>query len=192
MTSSKLGIDIQSGKPVELHKPTRTQGLFAIGTPGVGKSGLFENLISQDIQQDIGLCALDIARDLTDSVLARIPDKKREEKVILFDLEDVSYPYGLNLLTCSDPANEDTVAETRSLVLHVFEKVYGISSDTPQMYEYLFNCVSTLIVNPGYTLLDIRPLLTNKAFRKKLVSHVTDVDVLSFWVRFDRRSEKDH
>jgi hypothetical protein len=191
VTSSVLGYDTTTGQRVDLHKPTRPQGLFTLGTPGVGKSGLFERLISQDIQQDIGVCSLDIARDLTDGVLARLPDTKREEKVILFDLEDTSCPYGLNLLECTDPTNEDKVAETRSLVMHVFEKVYAISPDTPHMYEFLFNCVSTLIGNPGHTLLDIRPLLTNAAFRQTLMTHVTDAVVRDFWVRFERMAEKD-
>src|ERR1700680_3794594 len=100
MTFSLLGIDTQTGQRVELPKSSRLQGLYIIGIQGTGKSGLIENLIIQDIKQDIGVCLLDPHGDLTNAVLARLPDR-REHDVILLDLAEYRYPFGINLFTCS-------------------------------------------------------------------------------------------
>ena len=59
MTSSVIGIDTQTGQRIEIPKSFRLQGLYIIGAPGTGKSGLIENLIIQDIEQGLGVGLLD-------------------------------------------------------------------------------------------------------------------------------------
>ena len=58
MTYSKLGTDTATGQPVYLPKTARTRGLYIIGLPGMGKSGLLENLIIDDIKQGTGVSSL--------------------------------------------------------------------------------------------------------------------------------------
>src|SRR5947207_3159401 len=99
MTFSKLGTDRDTQQFVYLPKSARTKGLYIIGLQGMGKSGLMENLIMQDIDQQIGVCVLDPKRDLIDHVLARVP-ANREKDVILLDIADEDYPFGLNLFAC--------------------------------------------------------------------------------------------
>src|SRR5436853_7695426 len=101
MTFSTLGTDTQTGKPVHLYKASRTQGLYILGLQRMGKSGLFENLISDDIKQGIGVCVLDPHGELIEHVIARLP-KHREQDVILLDIEDMLYFFGLPLLDCTD------------------------------------------------------------------------------------------
>src|SRR5712691_8042489 len=50
-----------SGKPVYVSLPTtsRPLGLYILGMQGMGKSGLMENLIMQDILQGRGVAVLD-------------------------------------------------------------------------------------------------------------------------------------
>ena len=189
MTSSVLGNDIQTGQRVELFKPSRLLGLYIIGLQGMGKSGLFEELILQDIKQDIGVCVLDPHGELVDNIIARLPDTKKEEKVIYLDLLNYEYPFGLNLFACADLYNELSVDQTRSQFLHIFEKAFGITSANPTMYTLLSNCAYTLIANPGYTMTDIRRLLTNKVCRERLLQNVHKTDVLDYWhSHYDRLS----
>src|SRR5436305_243266 len=161
MTFSKLGTDVETGQTVELPKTSRPQGLYIIGIQGTGKSGLIENLIMQDIKQQIGVCVLDPHGELIEHVLARLPDKQTEEKVIFLDINDYHHPFGLNLFTCADLTNPFEVQKTIDKVKHIFEKLLGVSTETPLILDYLYNCTATLIANPGYTMADIPLLLSD-------------------------------
>ena len=185
MTFSKLGTDLLTGQIIELPKTSRPQGLYIIGIQGTGKSGLIENLIMQDIKQQIGVCVLDPHGELIEHVIARL-EPKQEKDVILLDIAQEDYPFGLNLFTCSNPHSIKAVQEVVDQVRHIFEKLLGVSTDTPLILEYLYNCTYTLVVNPGYTMADIPLLLSDSRCRQKLVANVTDPDVLLFWRQFDQ------
>src|SRR5256885_976435 len=128
VTFSKIGTDTDTGQFVELPKPSRLQGLYIIGIQGTGKSGLIENLILQDIRQQIGVCVLDPHGELIEHVIARLPDKQTEDKVILLDIEDEDYPFGLNLFTCSNPKSTKAVQYVVDQIRHIFEKLLGVST----------------------------------------------------------------
>ena len=185
MTSSLIGFDTQTGQRVEIPKTSRLQGLYVIGIQGTGKSGLIENLIIQDIKQGVGVGLLDPHGDLTQAVLSRLPDRRLGD-VIYLDITDYRYPFGINLFECSDLTNPFEVQKTVDQVMHVFEKIYGVSRDTPLILDYLRNCTYTLIANPGYTMAEIPLLLLNGECRKKLVSNVTDIDVHHFWQQYEQ------
>src|SRR5260370_1513767 len=103
MTFSMLGTDTDTGQLVYLPQASRRQGLYIIGANGTGKTGLIENLILQDIEQGLGVGLLDPHGDLTNAILAKMT--KRLDDVILLDLANFDYPFGLNLFTCSDPTD---------------------------------------------------------------------------------------
>ena len=191
MTSSKIGTDTTTGKMVELFKLSRLLGLYIVGLQGMGKSGLFETLIDQDIRQGVGMCVLDPHGELIDHIIARLPDRKEEDKVIYLNLAENDYFYGLNLFSCADPTSDAEIMKTVNQVTHVFEKAFEISRTTPRMYDYLFNTAYTLTANPGCTMIDICVLLTNAACRQKLLANVVDTDVLDFWDYYNQLSPKD-
>jgi hypothetical protein len=170
---------------VYLPKSSRLAGLYIIGIQGTGKTGLIENLIIQDIKQQIGVCILDPHGELIDNIIARLP-VEAEDKVILLDIMDEDYPFGLNLFTCSNPKSAKAVQKVVDKVKHIFEKLLGVSTDTPLILEYLLNCTYTLIANPGYTMADIPLLLADKNCRQHLIANVTDSDVLLFWQHYEQ------
>ena|SRR5579875_1146998 len=186
MTFSILGTDTETNQRVELPKTSRPQGLYIIGIQGTGKSGLIENLIMQDIKQQIGVCVLDPHGELVEHVIARLPGKAEEEKVIFLDITDEDYPFGLNLFTCSHPQSTKAVQYVVDQIRHIFEKLLGVSNETPLILEYLLNCTHTLIANPGYTMADIPLLLSDKNCRQQLVANVTDFDVRLFWQQYEQ------
>src|SRR6266700_181852 len=187
---SRLGRDIHTGKRVDVPQAARRQGLYITGIQGTGKSVLIENLIIQDIKQNMGVCLLDPHGDLTQAVLSRLPER-REKDVIYLDINNYRYPFGVNLLQCPDLSNLVEVQKTIDQVIHVFEKLLGVSHETPLILEYLQNCTHTLIANPGYTMADIPLLLQDGACRKKLVAHVTDSDVQLFWRLHEQKKPAD-
>ncbi len=186
----KFGRQIVTDNYIDLPQASRRQGLYIIGIQGTGKSGLIENLIIQDINQDRGVALLDPHGDLTNAVLSRLPSK-REKDVIYLDIADEDYPFGLNLFTCSNPNSPKAVQIVVDKVRHIFEKLLGVSHDTPLLLEYLTNCARTLIANPGYTMADIPLLLQDREWRKKLVANVIDSDVQRFWRHHEQKKPAD-
>src|SRR2546429_8745192 len=122
MTFSVLGTDTQTNQRVELPQASRRQGLYIIGANGTGKTGLIENLILQDIDQGLGVGLLDPHGDLVNAILAKMT--KRVEDVILLDITDEEYPFGLNLFECPNPQSPTAVQKIVDLVMHIFEKLY--------------------------------------------------------------------
>lgn len=58
--------------------------------------------------------------------------------------------------------------------------------------RYLRACVITLLANPGSTLVDMYPLLTNDTYRHQLLQNVKDETVHEFWrVEYDELSNTD-
>src|SRR5690348_15812699 len=122
MTFSKLGTDNDTGQIVELSQVFRRQGLYIIGDNGTGKTGLIEHLILQDIDQGLGVGLLDPHGDLFNAILAK--KTKREDDVILLDIQDEDHPFGLYIFECSNPQSNTAVQKIVDLVMHIFEKLY--------------------------------------------------------------------
>ncbi len=183
MTFSKLGTDTDTGQIVELPQASRRQGLYIIGANGTGKTGLIEHLILQDIDQGLGVGLLDPHGDLVNAVLAKMT--KREDDVILLDIQDEDHPFGLNIFECSNPQSPTAVQKIVDLVMHIFEKLYDVSRQTPRMAQFLRNCTHTLVANPGYTMADIPLLLQDEQCRSKLVAQVKDPQVQLFWKTYN-------
>jgi hypothetical protein len=190
MTYSVLGIDTKTGQRVAIYKLSRLLGLYCVGLQRMGKSGLFEELIIQDIKQGTGVCVLDPHGELIDHIIARLRHRAEEAKVILLDITDEEHPFGLNLFACADPTNDSAIMKPLRQVLHTFEKAYGISPTTPLMYDLLYKIAYVLIANPDYSMVDIPLFLTNEACRKKLVQNVTDATVRTFWEHWDDPKQK--
>src|SRR6266568_1383279 len=183
MTFSKLGTDTDTGHIVELPQASRRQGLYIIGANGTGKTGLIENLILQDIDQGLGVGLLDPHGDLTNAILAKMT--KREDDVILLDIQDEDHPFGVNIFECPNPQSNTAVQKIVDLVMHIFEKLYDVSRQTPRMAQFLRNCTHTLVANPGYTMADIPLLLQDDQCRSKLVAQVKDPQVQLFWKTYN-------
>ncbi len=139
----------------------------------------------QDIAAGYGVGLLDPHGDLTRDVLARMPEKRLRE-VILLDLLDSDYPFGLNLFSCPDRKNSEQVALTAASVMHVFEKVWDVGPSTPQLAQFLRNICLTLIANRGTTLAEIPLLLQDETARGKLLSNVTNHQVRLFWQTYNK------
>jgi hypothetical protein len=185
-----IGRDIGTGQEVSISQAARLQGLYIIGVNGTGKSTFISNLIIRDIEQGLGVCLLDPHGDLTKDVLSRVPASRLAD-VILLDLMDSAYPFGLNVFECPDPANIELVALTASFVMHIFEKVWDIGPHTPQLAQVLRNVTFTLIQNPGTTLAELPLLLQDQDVRSKLTTNVTNSQVKLFWKTYDKLSTRD-
>jgi hypothetical protein len=177
------------GSGVRVPRPERLQGLYVVGVQGTGKSTLVENLIIQDIEQGLGICLIEPHGDITQHVLARIP-QQREKDIVYLDLMQTDYPFGLNLFDCADPSDVTVIEYTKSFVVHIFEKLLGAGMVTQQLNQILRNVTYTLIANPGTTFLEIPMLLQDTTVRAKLVANVTNLQVRRFWKHYEKLPDR--
>jgi hypothetical protein len=106
-------------------------------------------------------------------------------------VEDVEYPFGLNLFECPHSRTIRNMAATASFVSHVFEKVWGAGTDTPRLMQNLRAVTRTLIENPGTTFGEIPFLFSNDGVRAKMVANLTNSSIISFWEDYTRKSQRD-
>ena len=84
-----------------------------IGKTIMGKSTLMHNMTYQDIVQNKGVGLVDPHGKLANDILATSIPQYRESDVILFDINDVDYPVGLNLLEAPLLLMENPLKELR-------------------------------------------------------------------------------
>jgi hypothetical protein len=160
-----------------IKKKDRSRHLYAIGKTGMGKSTLLENLAVQDIQNGDGLCFLDPHGKSADLLLEYVPEHRIKD-VIYFAPFDMDYPISFNVMEDVGPEQRYLVA---SGMMSAFKKIW-VDAWSARMEYILGNIMLALLEYPGSTLVGVNRMLTDKDFRKEVVSHISDPSVKSFWV----------
>ncbi|OGF64489.1 hypothetical protein A2661_03030 [Candidatus Giovannonibacteria bacterium RIFCSPHIGHO2_01_FULL_45_24] len=161
-----------------IKKTDRRKHMYIIGKTGMGKTTMLENMAAQDIQNGEGMAFLDPHGDTAERLLDFVP-KERVNDVIYFNPADTSYPIGFNVMENVDPARRHLVSDG---LMGVFKKIWE-DVWSSRMEYILVNTILALLEYPEATLLGINQMLINKEFRKKVVEHVTDPVVKSFWTQ---------
>jgi hypothetical protein len=154
----------------------RRRHMYIIGKTGMGKSTLLENMIFSDIHAGRGLAVIDPHGDLIDACLRFIP-ADRTNDVILFDPTDKEFPVSFNMLNCPDPDQHALVA---SGLMSVFKKLWP-DAFSGRMEYILRNALLALIEAENNSMLGIMRIFVDNAFRAKIMEHVTNHLVKSFW-----------
>lgn len=159
---------------------------WLIGPNGVGKSTLFVNLILQDLEADRPIVVIE-PKDLIEDLLARIPEKRRDDVVLLDVFDDT--PIGINPLYrgLGDGRAPEVVADS---VFGTFKAIWGDSLG-PRSADILRNCLDLLARRHDASLVMLPLLLTNPAFRRRLTEGVMERDPFAagpFWQWFDNLS----
>jgi len=164
----------------------RTRHVYTIGKTGMGKSNVLETMAIQDIQDGNGLAFLDPHGGTAEKLLDYIPEERIND-VVYFAPFDMEHPISFNVM-------EDVGYDKRHLVvsglMSAFEKIWE-DAWSARMAYILSNTLLALLEYPDSTLLDINKVLSDKAYRKKIVDNVKDPAVKSFWVdEFAKYSDK--
>jgi hypothetical protein len=159
-----------------IKRDDRRRHMYIIGKSGMGKTKLQELLVTHDIKKGEGVAVMDPHGDFIVDVLKKIP-KDRIDDVILFDPADTNFPIAFNPMEVIDENLKNQIA---SGVVGTFKKIFG-DSWGPRL-EYILNyTVLALLDTPGSTLLGIVNMLTDKNYRKKIVTNIKDPVVKKFW-----------
>jgi len=160
-----------------IKKDDRRRHVYLIGKTGMGKSVTLENMIYSDIMAGHGVCVVDPHGDSAEKVIDFIPSN-RVNDVLYFNPADLDYPIAFNVFEKVDPAYSHLVA---SGLVGVFKKIWA-DSWGPRLEYVLRNAILALMDYPDSTLLGIMRMLTDKTYRKKVISKIKDPVVKSFWV----------
>src|SRR6267154_5630497 len=151
-------LNIQPAKTIPISVGDRLQQTYVIGATGVGKSTLLLSSILYDIEQGHGVCVLDPHGDLIKDIISRMDS--RLDDVVLLSLTNPDLPFGLNLFHCPAPHDPIAVHNTVSMVVNIFEKVFGLARATMgRQLTYLRSLIYLFIHNPSLTALDVPNIL---------------------------------
>jgi energy-coupling factor transporter ATP-binding protein EcfA2 len=173
------GIDA-SGVKLSVSPRDSLEHTVILGPTGSGKSTVMLNLILADIRAGRSVLVIDPKSDLVNDVLARIPEQ-RDGDIVVLDPSDAC-PVGFNPLAAGNGRNAELVADA---VLAVFKSVFaenwGIRSQ-----DVLSAALLTLAQVDGATLLWLPALLTDDAFRRKVTVGIDDkLGLEPFWAGFE-------
>lgn len=174
------------GRPVALKTVDRLRHQYIVGPTGSGKSVLIARMVVQDFTRGYGCAVFDPKADLIPDILARLPEERLDD-VIVLDASDRVRPIGFNVLGSvgSETERELTVDN----VLHIFRSIWadfwGPRSDAILRAGLNTLALARAADGSKYTLCELPHLLASAGFRSALVGRTALPDSLrDFWHRF--------
>ena len=195
------GVADQAGEHLGISISDALYHTHLLGPTGAGKSTALAHLALADIHAGRGVLLIDPKTDLVADILARIPEQRRDDVVVIDPTS--SRPVGINPLARAQTARSapsssgggvlvggaspELVADTVLATLKgVFAESWGV-----RVEQVLSAALVTLARTPGATLVDLPLLLTNAAYRQRLIT-ASGADPLGtgqFWAAYEALSE---
>ena len=177
-------------RPFGISAKDQRQHLYIIGKTGSGKTTLLRNLILQHIALGHGVGLIDPHGDLAEELLNHIP-RYRADHLVYFNPGDLEFPVGLNVIGNVAPDARHLVA---SGIVSAFKGIWR-DSWGPRLEYILYNAVSALLDCRNATLLGVNRLLTDDAYRAKVVRQIKDPFIRAFWAEeyenYDERFKRE-
>lgn len=182
-----LGLAVYPGRERPVAQPfeATTTHSWVIGPTGSGKSVLLATQALADLSAPgrRSVVVIDMKVDTADAVLARFPQNRDDDLVVLDATSD--RPIGLNPLAGGHHRPE-LVADQ---LFGIFKRLWHLKS-APRTSDLLHASLLTLAHQPGSTVVDLAPLLTSTGFRARLTAGFGDDAVLGgFWAQFTALSD---
>ncbi len=195
------GVADQAGERLGISIGDALYHTVLLGPTGAGKSTALAHLALADIHAGRGVLLIDPKTDLVADILARIPEQRRDDVVVIDPTS--SRPVGINPLARTQAARSgalssgggvlgggaspELVADT---VLATFKGVFAESWGV-RVEQVLSAALVTLARTPGATLVDLPLLLTNAAYRQRLIasSGADPLGTGQFWAAYEALSE---
>jgi len=178
-------------RPLSLLPDDRTRHVYYLSPTGGGKSHLLTGMAMQDLKQGAGMLVVDPKADLIDNILARLPDHRRADVVVL-DPANLASPVGLNPLRVhgGEQQRERAAETTVNILRNIFRAYWG-----PRTDDIVRAAVTSLVQVPApdgtaFTLCEIAELLTSPRLRHYVASHPRlDERWREYWQWYDGLSE---
>jgi hypothetical protein len=180
-----------TGRPLALATADRLRHTWVLGPTGVGKSTLLANLIRQDMEAGRGLVVLDPKGDLVTDALARVPEQRRND-VLVLDPSATDRPVGVNVLaTRADELHRELAVDT---LVHTMSSLWR-SSWGPRTSDVIRSALLTLVHTRAqdgspFTVVELPELLLQPRFRTFVTNQPSvPPTVRSFWTAYEQMSD---
>lgn len=180
-----------SAQPLAIRPKDRLMHTYVLGPSGTGKSTLLAQMALQDIEAGYGCVVLDPKADLVTEILARFPEE-RQPDLLLLDPSDLVNPVGFNPLAARGGEHaRELAAETIAHVLKdIFREFWGPRTDDI-LRAALLSLVQVSAPNgEPFALTEVPEMLTNSGLRRYVASHPKQHDRWrQYWHDYDQRSQ---
>jgi hypothetical protein len=178
-----FGDAIATGQPVAIGEAESKTGLLVTSPTGAGKSTVLEHLCAADFAAGRGVALIESKGDLVHRLADLVPASRRND-VLIFDPAS-DRPAGFNLLAGGDVA-ADLITEG---IVGQFRALYA-GYLGPRSEMLLRAALLTLSQAPGdWTICEVMPLLSDEAFRRRLMGEIEDHQLAASWAWFESQSE---
>lgn len=172
---------------VRLPVRSATSHVHLIAPTGSGKSTLLAGWLRADMEAGRSVFLLEPKGDLVTDVLRLVPEHRRDDVVVIEPGNDEQPVVGLSPLTGS---REDAERRADSL-LHLFKSVFGSAIGARSSDVLLHALILAARLDDG-SLIDVPTILTNPAFRRRVLAKVGDPLIIAPWAAgFDSLSEQE-
>ena len=178
-TNRTFAVSVDSAsKRLSISSRDALEHAVLVGPTGSGKSTAMLHLILADICAGRSALVVDPKADLVTSILERIPPERTNDVVVL----DPSDPCPVGFNPLSLPGDPTLITDSiLSVLQELFKENWGIRSA-----DILSGALLTLSQVKDANLLWLPQLLTDEAFRRKIVSGIHDPIALQpFWRHYE-------
>jgi hypothetical protein len=158
---------------ITLTDKARAKHVYIIGKTGTGKTTLLLNLIRQDIVAGKGVVFIDPHGDAAKDLLEHVPANRVNDTIYF---EPTTIPIGLECFGAKDEQERQRIADDLYIVFRRMSDSWGERMDA--IFRFAF---ATLLRIPDATLLDLYSLLSDDAYRGRLLSTLSDPLLRNYW-----------
>ena len=152
-----------------------------LGPTGTGKSTVLLSLALADVEAHRAVLLLDPKGDLATDLLARVPEGRHEDVVVIDPTNPA--PVGLNPLAGPARLAPVTADSLLGTLAALFREHWGVRTA-----DVLNAALLTLARTPGANLLWLPPLLTDPAFRRRVLDDQDDpLGTGAFWAAYEAK-----
>jgi Type IV secretion-system coupling protein DNA-binding domain len=175
LRNNRFILGTRDGDLVSVTEENRKRHTHLLGSTGVGKSTLLTNLILQDIQERNTVVLIDPHGDISDDVIARMPEDRLSD-VVLIDPSSEEGVQGWNPLKAY---NEQQKVVISSDLITAFRR--ESSSWGNVMHSVFANAVYTFLDVGSGTLIDLKRFIVEDEFRQSFVKNIEDEHLRYYW-----------
>lgn len=179
-------------RPIILPDSILLEHIWVVGTTGSGKTTLIRLSAQENVRRRKGIVFFDLHGDSIPILLSTIAEEEQRtgedlsSKVILIQPADPDYSIGWNFL-------EHTTGQQSFMqiaeITAILKKRWALETSGPRTEELMRNSLFVLAAN-GLTLTEIRPFLTNPAFRATCLKAISDSEITAYFeTRYNQASE---
>jgi hypothetical protein len=178
--------------PIVLPDSALLEHIWVLGTTGSGKTTLIRMSAQENIRRRRGIVYFDLHGDSVPVLLSTIAEEEQKSgedlssRLILIQPADPEFSIGWNFL--EQTTGQEAFMQIAEITA-ILKKRWALETSGPRTEELTRNSLYILAAN-GLTLTEIRPLLTDAAFRASCLQKIRDAEIRAYFEsRYNQASD---